>query len=242
MENKILPIDTIYQLNDSLHLLHNIEQNLSIHLPSYGFYSNNISEIKIIYSILVILFIAIFRYNKSFNPKELFKNIFGLQKPKFEIPIIPTLISILLGSVNTTIILSNIIDTNLYLNSKLILAGIFITYIFLMFLLCSLFGWTFNNTHSSKSIFINIVYFFQNTSIITSPLVVLYFYLPHSEGSKIMFLCYGILIICKIIKLLQSFNILYKNRVSILYLILYLCALEFIPLFVLYKLSINYFV
>ena len=118
-----------------------------------------------------------------------------------------------------------------------------ILYIFCFFMLyhigtlciVRLLAWTFNIRHIKEEVIVNIWTYNVLIGLFISPLVLALFFVKLFALPlliKIIAIC---LVMFYLVKLIRWFEILFAYRVSILYMILYLCALEVIPLLILYK-------
>lgn len=109
-------------------------------------------------------------------------------------------------------------------------------YHFLLLLLVRLLGWTFNSKALADEVIVNLWTFHSLTGLLVSPFIIASFFVHNFAAEqllKIVILGISLFFIVKIVRWLE---ILFSYRVSILYMILYLCALEIMPLLVLYKL------
>ncbi|CCZ81059.1 DUF4271 domain-containing protein [Odoribacter laneus] len=98
-----------------------------------------------------------------------------------------------------------------------------------------LLAWTFNIRNVKEEVIVNIWTYNILIGLFISPLVLSLFFVKLFALpllAKIITIC---LVMFYLVKLIRWFEILFTYRVSILYMILYLCALEVIPLLILYK-------
>ena len=98
-----------------------------------------------------------------------------------------------------------------------------------------LLAWTFNIRNVKEEVIVNIWTYNILIGLFLSPLVLSLFFVKLFALpllAKIITIC---LVMFYLVKLIRWFEILFTYRVSILYMILYLCALEVIPLLILYK-------
>ena len=79
-------------------------------------------------------------------------------------------------------------------------------------------------------------YYFFVLGLSISPFVLALFYVQDSAIDILLYVILGIGIIILVFRFIRLIKILYGYRVSILYMILYLCGLEILPILVLYKL------
>ncbi len=130
-------------------------------------------------------------------------------------------------------------EPNLFSVFNCYIWGMLLLYHVLLLGVVQLLGWIFNAKYIVDECIINLWAFHIGTGIILFPFLVVLFFVPNSAAAlvfKIALLAISILITTKIIRWIQ---ILISNRVSILYMILYLCALEIVPLLILYKITME---
>lgn len=115
-------------------------------------------------------------------------------------------------------------------------------FIFLMFYHCGMLtfirflGWVFNNRSLSNEAIVNLWTYNILAGLLVAPFIIATFFVKSFSILlilKIIALCF---VLFFFIKTVRWFKILFTHRVSILYIILYLCTLEVMPLLVLYKL------
>lgn len=78
-------------------------------------------------------------------------------------------------------------------------------------------------------------------SIILYPLLVILIYAPASWYNFFFYLSFFIIVLSFVLIVIKIFQIFFRNLVSVFYILLYLCTLEILPLFILYKVY-GYFV
>lgn len=117
--------------------------------------------------------------------------------------------------------------------------GLFIYHIIFIGII-RLIGWLFNSSQIATEFIVHIWIFNINTGLFISPLIIALTFVPQSSIEFILYTTAAIIALLFIIKIICWIKILLSNRVSIFYMILYLCALEIIPLLVLYKVVILY--
>ncbi len=96
-------------------------------------------------------------------------------------------------------------------------------------------GWTFNNLHIAKVSSMSLWLSNISLGFITSPLILsLFFVRPEWHSTLIKFIiCVALFLL--IVRIFRWIRILFDNRVFILFMILYLCALEIAPILLLIK-------
>lgn len=113
-----------------------------------------------------------------------------------------------------------------------ILAGIFILYL-LKFGLFNLSGIIFKVQKETSDYILNIFIYGQLTGVVLLPLIVLISYI-HTE--IIIYFGAILIILLYIYRIFRGFSYaIYSSKISVYYLFLYLCTLEILPFFVLYK-------
>lgn len=122
----------------------------------------------------------------------------------------------------------------LTLHSLYYFAGLSLFHILLL-MFVRLSGWTFNARSAAYEMAVNIWTYHIVIGLVVSPFVLSLFFVKSFAVIplvKIVIFAFGLLMIVKNIRWVE---ILFAHRVSILYMILYLCTLEIMPLLVLYK-------
>ncbi len=99
-----------------------------------------------------------------------------------------------------------------------------------------LFGWTFNHRHCASDVILNLRVSAIVFGLSSSPLILALFFVKASAVGTLLHVILGLFIILLIFRFIRLIKILYGYKVSILYMILYLCGLEIVPILVLYKL------
>ncbi|MDR1756665.1 MAG: DUF4271 domain-containing protein [Culturomica sp.] len=116
--------------------------------------------------------------------------------------------------------------------------GFLFLYHFTVLCLTHLIAWIFNMPHTGEEVIVNVWCFHILTGLVISPfLIALFFVEAYAVHTLliIIFSCLGILLLIEFFRWIQ---ILFAHRISIFYMILYLCTFEMIPLLVLYKLLV----
>lgn len=101
-----------------------------------------------------------------------------------------------------------------------------------------IFGWTFNNRHCASDVILNLRVSGIVLGLSISPLVLALFFVTASAIGMLFHVILALLVILLIFRFIRLIKILYGYKVSILYMILYLCGLEIVPILVLYKLLV----
>lgn len=112
---------------------------------------------------------------------------------------------------------------------------VFFAYHFILLIIVHILGWTFNTKNIAHEITVNIWTYNIVIGLLISPFVISLFFVKSFAIIplvKIVIFSLGLLMIVKNIRWIE---ILFIHKVSILYMILYLCTFEIIPLLVLYK-------
>lgn len=108
-------------------------------------------------------------------------------------------------------------------------------YHFLLLALVRLLGWTFNSRNVSSEVLINLWVYHIMGGLLIAPFIIAIFFVQTFAVIPLLKIIGFSLITLYIIKLVRWLEILFVHRVLIIYMILYLCALEVIPLLILYK-------
>lgn len=115
-----------------------------------------------------------------------------------------------------------------------IFAGL-ILYHFLLLITVRILGWTFNSKNTADEVIVNLWTYHIIIGLIISPFAISIFFVQSFAVIPLLKIVIFILALLMIVKIIRWIEILFSHRVSILYMILYLCALEIMPLLVLYK-------
>ena len=110
-----------------------------------------------------------------------------------------------------------------------------IGYHFVLLSIIQILAWTFNARAAAQEVIANLWPFHVGMGLLISPFVLAFFYIPDFAIEPLLKIVIFGLVLLSIVKVLRWIEILYVYKVSIFYLILYLCALEIIPLLFLYK-------
>ena len=135
-----------------------------------------------------------------------------------------------------SMLMAFLIDPPFVFFNALIYFLIIFGYYFLVLGLVRLFGWTFNRRHCASEIILNLRTSAIVLGLSISPFVLALFYVQTSAINMLLYVILGLGIIILVFRFIRLIKILYGYRVSILYMILYLCGLEILPILVLYKL------
>ena len=76
--------------------------------------------------------------------------------------------------------------------------------------------------------------------IVLLPIISILPYVPDSIAPWVFYAGFFVIILLYILRIFRGLQISFKNRLSIFYLILYLCALEIMPTLILFKVIVNY--
>lgn len=115
-----------------------------------------------------------------------------------------------------------------------VLGGLF-AYHFFMLASVHLLGWIFQFKNWTGEMVVNIWAYHILTGLLLSPFVIALFFVKSFAFAPLLKIIFLGLVVFIIIKIMRWVGILFQYGVSILYMILYLCVLEFMPLLFLYK-------
>lgn len=96
-------------------------------------------------------------------------------------------------------------------------------------------GWTFNNQLIAKSSSMSLWLSNISLGLIPSPLILSLFFIHPQWHNTVIKIVIGIVIFLLIVRIFRWIRILFDNKVFILYMILYLCALEIAPILLMIK-------
>lgn len=228
-------------------LVHPVTDTLEVYLSipaSFPVTSLRKNEHLLSNLLFTIAFLAIFAFIRL-RGKDLFYNLLNIliKRKKAEIilneGISSNLICYILSLCLSFSILSIYITylawgdfISLY---SLYLFGGFLLYHFFLLLLIRLLGWTFNARNTADEVIINLWTYNILTGLLVSPFVIAIFFVKSFAVLALLKMVIFSLILFMIVKIVRWIEILSVHRVLILYMILYLCALEIMPLLILYK-------
>jgi hypothetical protein len=102
---------------------------------------------------------------------------------------------------------------------------------------CRLIGFLFKVPNEFAEYIHNINLFNKNIGLFLFPIVILYPYIDESIRPAVLYLGIAILSIMFLLRTIRGFQIIMRKGVSFFYLILYLCAIEILPVLIVVKYS-----
>lgn len=117
-----------------------------------------------------------------------------------------------------------------------IFAGLTCYHFFLLGLIKML-GWTFNARNTASEAIVNLWTYHIMGGLLISPFIIAIFFVKSYATLPLLNVVIFSLGLFLFVKLIRWIEILFAHRVLILYMILYLCALEVMPLLILYKMT-----
>ncbi len=96
-------------------------------------------------------------------------------------------------------------------------------------------GWTFHARQIANEFIVNLWTFHIGSGLLISPFVMALFFVQEKTVSQLVTATIICLSLLMMVKIVRWFAIFFHYKVSILYMILYFCALELLPLLFLYK-------
>lgn len=196
---------------------------------------------ELLYTICFLIIITFIR----FKGKDLFDNITQLllKRKKAEVllneGIASNLICFLLALFASFSILAGLvslisenhfisIQTLYYFIALLLFHIAWIAFIYL-------FGWAFNKKQTMQEVVIHLWSYHISIGLLLSPFLITSFYISHFAITTLLNIVIIAFILLTIVKFFRWIEIFYAHKVSIFYMILYLCGLEIVPLLFLYK-------
>lgn len=110
-------------------------------------------------------------------------------------------------------------------------------YHFFLLGLFKLLGWTFNARNTAAEAIVNLWTYNIMCGLLIAPFVIAIFFVQSYAVVPLLNVVIFSLILFQAVKFIRWLEILFAHRVLILYMILYLCALEVMPLLILYKMA-----
>lgn len=110
-------------------------------------------------------------------------------------------------------------------------------YHFFLLGMVKLLGWTFNARHATAETIVNIWTYHIMGGLLIAPFIIAIFFVKSFAVEPLLNIVLFSFALFQFVKLIRWVEILFAHRVLILYMILYLCALEVMPLLILYKIA-----
>lgn len=196
--------------------------------------------------IFTIVFLIIFAFVRL-RGKDLLSNLLNIlvKRKKAEVILNEGISSNLVCYVLSLMLSFSVISIGItYLTSgtfemipALYLFAAFIFYHFFLLGLIKLLGWTFNARSTAAEAIVNLWTYHIMTGLLVAPFVIAIFFVRSYAVVPLLNVVIFGLILFQLVKFIRWLEILFAHRVLILYMILYLCALEVMPLFILYKMT-----
>lgn len=247
-------INTIFfrsDLNDSICRLNNTESpRYEICSPSeqilpYSYLQGNENLLgNLLFTIIFLILFALIRL----RGKDLFNNLLNvlIKRKKAEIiqnegitsNLFSYILSLVLSFSILTICITSFASMPFFSWTSLYISGGLLLYHFSLLMLIHLLGWSFNAKALANEFTVNVWTYHILIGLLISPFVIAIFFVKSFAVLPLLNIASFCLIIFIIIKIIRWIEILFLHRVSILYMILYLCAFEFMPLLILYKMVV----
>lgn len=101
-------------------------------------------------------------------------------------------------------------------------------------------GYVFLKQRVFSEFFHNMNIFTKITGLFLFPIVVALQFLPYDSLSVMVYSGFSIIVVLYVLMIIRSFQIIIRKNVSIFYMILYLCAFEFAPFLIIYKILLSH--
>ena len=196
--------------------------------------------------LFTIIFLMIFAFVRL-RGKDLLPNLLNIlvKRKKAEVILNEGISSNLVCYVLSLILSFSVISIGItYLTSgdfeiipSLYLFAVLIFYHFFLLGLLKLLGWTFNARNTAAEAIVNLWTYHIMSGLLVAPFVIAIFFVRSYAIVPLLNVVIFGLILFQVVKFIRWLEILFAHRVLILYMILYLCALEVMPLFILYKMT-----
>lgn len=194
--------------------------------------------------IFTIIFLAIFAIIRLRGKDLITDIIYATIQRKRIIPllnegILPNLVFYSMGLVLSfsilAVFLTYLVTQSFLSIYSLALFGGLLMYHLILILIVHLLGWTFHARLIASEFIASIWTFHISLGLLIAPFVIALFFVREIAISPLITATIICLSLLMIVKIVRWFVIFFHYKVSILYMILYLCALELIPLLFLYK-------
>lgn len=103
----------------------------------------------------------------------------------------------------------------------------------------SFIGYLFLKQKVFSEYFHNVNLFTKNTGLFLLPIVITLQFLSYEYIAIIVYIGIALIVVLYLLQMLRSFQIIIRKNVSIFYIILYLCAFEFAPFLIIYKVLLS---
>lgn len=100
-------------------------------------------------------------------------------------------------------------------------------------------GWTFNNQQIAKVSSMSLWLSNISLGVLTSPLILSLFFVRPEWQTTLKEITIGVILFLLIVRIFRWIRILFENKVFILYMFLYLCALEIAPILLIVKMALK---
>lgn len=199
---------------------------------------------SLIYTIIFLIIFAVIRL----RGKNLFPLLFQVvaKKKRYEIilnegivqNLVYYLLSLFLSFSILSIALTYLTRHNFDLHQILYILGFLTGWHLLLICMLRLCSWIFNAKAAGEEGIVNLWVYHIVGGLLISPFVLASFFVKAFAVQTMMKIIVMCLILFYLVKFTRWVGILFAYKVPIFYMILYLCALEVIPLLVLYKLLV----
>ena len=233
-------VDPIYQLK-----IDTVSQQVPLQsepaLPYSLIASNPYLQEEIIYTICFLIIVTFLRLrgkNIFSHTAQLFlnrKKVELIQTEGISSNFICYLLALILSFSNVAGLLSIFMNGHFITLQTLYGAGVLLLFHFILLALVQLFGWTFNKKQTAQEVSIHLWVYHISLGLLLSPFVLASFYISHFAIATLLKIVIIGFVLLMIVKFLRWIEIFYAHKVSIFYMILYLCGLEIVPLLLLYK-------
>lgn len=194
--------------------------------------------------IFTIIFLAVFAVIRLRGKDLMTDIVYAMLQRKRTTPllnegILPNLLFYSMGLTLSFSVLSAFITyltTQTFLSIyNLLLFGVLLFYHFVLLFIVQLLGWTFNAKQIAYEFTVNLWIFHIGLGLLVAPLTLALFFVRENAMYPLTIATIIFLTILMLVKIVRWLTIFFSYKVSILYMILYLCALELVPLLLLYK-------
>lgn len=241
-------IYSLFESNDSICFLEQTETDtfeicspITVNLPYTKLNSNSDLIGDLLFTIIFMIVFAFIRL----RGKDLFYNLLNvlIKRKKAEIilnegissNLVCYILSLFLSFSTLSVCLSFLSYQNFLTLHSLYFLGGLLLYHFVLLIIVRLLGWTFNAKNTADEVIVNLWTYHIIIGLLISPFVISIFFVQNFAVVPLLKIVVFSLTLLMIVKIIRWIEILFAHRVSILYMILYLCALEIMPLLVLYK-------
>ena len=131
------------------------------------------------------------------------------------------------------------IENSLSYINYLVLCGSFLAFVLLRFITSGFVGYVFLKQRVYSEYLYNANIYLKVTGLLLLPVIIVLQFVSYDYLNFVIYLGVGVVVFLYLMSVFRAVQIIIRNKVSIFYMILYLCAFEITPLLIVYKLLLS---